>query len=77
LFVPVKWVTGRVSVINKETVRASQSFPEYDSSASLQIPGFEYSDLPRTLDDIAEKYLQAREKKFTPLFLDFAPHHLL
>jgi nucleoside-diphosphate-sugar epimerase len=77
LFMPVKWVTGRVSVINKETTRASQSFPEYDNSASLQIPGFKYSDLPRTLDDIAVKYLEAREKKFKPLFLDFAPHHLL
>jgi nucleoside-diphosphate-sugar epimerase len=77
LFVPVKWIRGRVSVLNKETVRGSQSFPEYDNSRSLQVQGFRYLDLSNSLDDIAEKYLEAREKKFKPLFLDFGAHHLL
>lgn len=74
--VPLRWITGRQSVINKETTRASQCFPEYDSSASLKVPGFRYTPLHKSLDDIAEKYLIARKKNFAPGFLDFTDEYL-
>lgn len=74
--VPMRWITGRQSVINKETTRASQCFPEYDNSASLKVPGFRYMPLEKTLDDIAEKYLIARKKNFAPGFLDFPDQFL-
>jgi len=76
LLVPLRWITGRQPVINKETSRASQCFPEYDNSASLAVPGFSYTPLEKTLDDIAEKYLAAREKNFTPAYLDFSTEYL-
>jgi len=71
LFLPVRWITGRMPVINRETTRAAQSYPEYDHNASLQVPGFQYTPLAQTLDDIAERYLIARQKKFQPEILDF------
>ncbi len=77
LIVPARWITGKQSVINKETARASQCFPEYDNSASLKVPGFRYTPLEKSLDDIAVKYLEAREKKFSPGFLDFSAEYLI
>ena len=71
LFLPVKWVTGRLPVINREMNRAAQCAPEYDNRVSLTIPGFQYTPLGRTLDDIAEVYLLAKEKKFAPGRLHF------
>src|SRR5690606_27051587 len=60
LCVPVRWMTGRQPVINKETSRAAQCFPEYDNAVSLTVPGFRYTSLEKTLDDIAERYKAAR-----------------
>ena len=76
VMVPVRWVTGRQPVINKETARAAQCFPEYDNTASLTVPGFRYTPLEKTLDDIAERYLLARKKNFAPGYLDFPDQYL-
>ena len=66
IFVPYRWLTGRLPVINKEMTRAAQCFPEYDNSASLQIRSFGYTPFDRTLDDIAIEYLNAAKKKIYP-----------
>jgi hypothetical protein len=76
MMVPVRWITGKQHVINKETIRASQCFPVYDNSASLNVSGFRYTPLEKTLDDIAVKYTEARQKNFAPGFLDFSSEYL-
>jgi nucleoside-diphosphate-sugar epimerase len=76
LLVPVKWLTGRQPAINKETARAAQCITEYDNALSLQVRGFSYTPLEQTLDDIAERFLDARRKKFQPAILDFTAEHL-
>jgi nucleoside-diphosphate-sugar epimerase len=77
LMVPVRWITGKQPVINKETTRASQCFPVYDNSASLSVPGFRYTDLDLTLDDVADVYRRARGKKFEPGYLDIPDRYLI
>ncbi|HLF64766.1 MAG TPA: NAD-dependent epimerase/dehydratase family protein [Saprospiraceae bacterium] len=77
LMVPIRWTTGKQPVINKETTRAAQCFPEYDNSASLKVPGFRYTPLEKTLDDIAREYQLARKKRFAPGFLDFNGEYLI
>lgn len=76
LFVPVRWLTGRQPVINKETARAAQCFPTYNHAHSLSVPGFRYTDLVKTLDDTAREYLIAKEKNFITRYLDFPETYL-
>jgi nucleoside-diphosphate-sugar epimerase len=76
LLVPVRWVTGKQPVINKETTRAAQCVARFDNTASLRVPGFQYTPIEQTLDDVAEKYLLAKKKNFAPEFLDFRTAHL-
>lgn len=76
LVVPVRWLTGRKPLFTKETMRAAQAVAEYDNARSLSMPGFRYTPLDDTLDDIATEYRQAAKKKFEARVMAFRPQHL-
>jgi hypothetical protein len=62
---------GKTSTFHKDLLQVVQSQRIFDNALSLTVPGFGYTALEKTLDDIAVKYLQAREKSFRPAYLDF------
>lgn len=73
---PYEFITGREPVLSKATTRTTTCKLSYDNALSLTIPGFEYTPIEKTLEDIAARYKEASKNNFPALPMSFLPHHL-
>jgi nucleoside-diphosphate-sugar epimerase len=76
LLLPYELITGKEPLISKATARTTACKLHFDNARSLSVPGFSYTRLDKTLDDMAKLYRIASKKNFPALPMVFLPHHL-
>jgi nucleoside-diphosphate-sugar epimerase len=76
LLLPYEFFTGKEPLISKPTARTTACKLYFDNTRSLTVPGFSYTPLKQTLEDMAMQYRAASKKNFPAMPMDFLPRHL-